>query len=89
MYNFIVAPFWANNDISSRVGHISYEVHTSETSPEILSLISAFVKQQQQINFSGNWMLVAEWNNVPQYGGSSSDVSYELSIIMFIYFYAA
>lgn len=72
---YIVAPFWANNDISNRVGNITYEVHTAETSPSYMMLVSSFISQQKQVKFSGNWMLVAYWNDVPQFGGSLSAVS--------------
>ena len=80
---YIVAPFWANNDISNRVGNITYEVHTTETSPSYITLVSSFISQQQQVKFIGNWMLVAHWNGVPQFGGSLAAVSsYCPSVIM-------
>ena len=71
----LVAPFWADNDISNRVGAISYEVHSSG-SP--ISRVSTFISQQQQVQFSGSWMLLAEWNNVPQFNGSTDDVCTKL-----------
>ena len=71
----IVAPFWANNDISNRVGNITYEVHTTETSPSYITKVSFFISQQRQVKFRGNWMLVAHWNSVPQFGGSLAAVS--------------
>ena len=74
-FNYIVAPFWANNDISNRVGNITYEVHTTENSPRYITLVSSFISQQQQVRFRGSWMLVASWNSVPQFGGSLTDVS--------------
>ena len=72
---YIVAPFWANTDISNRVGNITYEVHTEENSQNQISLVSSFISQQQQVRFSGNWMLVAQWNSVPQFRGSLAYVS--------------
>ena len=72
---YIVAPFWANNDISNRVGNITYEIHTTETSPSYTTLVSSFISQQQQVKFRGSWMLVAHWNGVPQFGGSLAAVS--------------
>ena len=81
---YIVAPFWANNDISNRIGNITYEVHTTEASPSYITLVSSFISQQQQVKFMGDWMLVAHWNSVPQFGGSLIDVSssHHPSIIM-------
>ena len=70
-----MAPFWSNNDISNRVGNISYEVHTEANSPELINLVSSFITQQEQVQFNGNWMLVARWNDVPQSGGSLANVS--------------
>lgn len=64
--NFLVAPFWANNDLSNRIGHVSYEVHTSSSSSQLLDLVNTFISQQQQSNFSATWLLVSEWMNVHQ-----------------------
>ena len=38
-FTYIVAPFWANNDISNRVGNITYEVHTTVNSPRYITLV--------------------------------------------------
>lgn len=73
----VVAPFWAQNDISHRVGHVAYEVHDSETSETYLSLVSAFVSGHQQVHFNGTWMLLAEWNSVPQFQESVTIVSHK------------
>ena len=72
----LVAPFWSNNDISNRVGNISYEVHYSETSnSNYIDLVSTFISQQEQVEFRGSWMLLAEWNRVPQFRGPLTVVS--------------
>ena len=71
----LVAPFWANNDISNRVGSISYEVHSSNVSSDYISLVSTFISQQKQIQFIGSWMLLAEWTNVSEFNGLLTDVS--------------
>lgn len=72
---YLVAPFWAHNDISNRVGDISYEVHSFVVSLNYINLVSSFISQQQQVKFNGSWMLLAEWNSVPQFSGSVSVVS--------------
>ena len=74
-FTYIVAPFWSNSDVSNRVGNISYEVHTRYHPPDLINLVSSFITQQQQVQFNGTWMLVARWNDVPQFGGSLTDVS--------------
>ena len=73
--SYLVAPFWAQNDISHRVGHVAYEVHNAENSQAYLNLISTFISGHQHIRFNGTWMLVVEWNSVPQLQGSVSLVS--------------
>ena len=73
----MVAPFWANNDLLNRIGSISYEVHNFETSSSYISKVSAYISQQQQVQFNGSWMLLAEWKNVSQFGGALSVVSYK------------
>lgn len=88
---YIVAPFWSNNDISNRVGNITYEIHTVETSPTYTTLVSSFIGQQKQVKFRGNWMLVAHWNGVPQFGGPLATVSFNCAAIILIHltiFYA-
>lgn len=65
---YIVAPYWS--DISTRsVGTVSYEIHTNESSLELLHTVSKYIRHQEQNQFSGTWMLVAEWNRVPSPGG--------------------
>ena len=71
--DFQVAPFWSNVD-ANVAGSIFYEVHNSSTAP--LNLVSEFIRQRQQIDFVGTWMLIAYWNGVAQYLGSSTTVSY-------------
>ncbi len=73
--DYLVAPFWANVDISNRVGDVSYEVHSSDISPEYINIVSSFISQQEQVQFNGRWMLLAEWNSVPQLGESVAAVS--------------
>jgi len=36
--------------------------------------VSKFVSQQRQAYFLGNWMVVAEWRDVPQHSGSTTVV---------------
>ena len=76
-YNYLVAPFWADIDISIH-GSISYEVHNTSagsSSIALLNRVSTFISNQQNTQFSGNWMLVASWSQVSAYSGSSLIVS--------------
>ena len=76
-YNYLVAPFGADIDIR-QYGYISYEVHNTSagsSSIALLNRVSTFISNQQNTRFSGNWMLVATWNRVPAFSGSSSAVS--------------
>ena len=68
----IVAPFWAKNDITSRVGSISYEIHDSISSDHIRR-VSSFISHQQEVKFEGTWMIVAEWSDVSQFNSSVND----------------
>ncbi len=64
---YIVAPFWS--DINTRtVGSVSYEVHTNKTSLSLLHRVSKYIRQREQNEFSGTWMLVAEWNRIESPG---------------------
>ena len=83
---YIVAPFWSNTDISNRVWNITYEVHTEGNSQNQISSVSSFISQQQQVRFSGNWMLVAQWNSVPQFRGSLANVS-PLTVYLYVFYW--
>jgi len=87
-YNYLVAPFWSDNDITNGVGEVSYQTYNNSQS-EALTYVSTYIKQQHQVNFSGTWMLIAEWKNVPQYLGDNNRVSYQnLNILVnLMYFY--
>ena len=76
--NYLVAPFWADIDITVH-GSISYEVHSTSagsSSIALLNRVSTFISNQKNTQFFGNWMLVATWSQVSQVGGSSYVVSF-------------
>ena len=80
---YVVAPFWSDNDIR-RNGTIRYETHTrstgtNSTSGQLLDQVSSFIVNQENLttgSFLGQWMLVAEWDDVHPYphGGVSVGV---------------
>jgi hypothetical protein len=64
---YIVAPYWS--DINTRsVGSVSYEIHTNQTSLSLLHKVSKYIREKEENQFSGTWMLVAEWNSVSRPG---------------------
>ena len=70
-YSYIVAPFWADHD-PRPAGQVSYEVHQEDAD---LSTVNRFLKQHTGTEFEGSWMLVAYWDNVPEYRSSAEAVS--------------
>ena len=73
-----MAPFEANANIASGQGNVSYEVHNATTGARQLSKVNSFIRRQKQNAFSGTWMLVAEWKDVPQSGQASSMVKQQV-----------
>ena len=70
---YLVAPFWADIDISVGVGAISYQTYS--TGSLLLDSVNAFISDEEDSDFIGHWMLLVEWNNVPQFGGPTFQVS--------------
>lgn len=69
-YSYIVAPFWADHD--PRPGQISYEIHSANT--DILIVVNRFIRQQSGTAFEGSWMLLANWDDIPEYGSERDNV---------------
>ena len=65
---YIVAPFESNTNIDDGIGMVSYEVHSRITSPGLLGKVNRHIQRSKQVRFSGTWMLMVEWNGVPQFG---------------------
>lgn len=82
-----MAPFWADIAVRSGVGTISYEVHTTrngQNASQLLSLVNQFVSDHQRTNFTGDWMLVAEWKQVPVFQVNIGRVSQLTKVIFYI-----
>ena len=73
----LVAPFFTDIDISRGVGQIRYEIHTTATSEYLLSNVSKLINEHTGKTFSGEWLLIAEWRDVPAYSRSTDIVSYQ------------
>ena len=78
----VVAPFFTDIDISEGIGQINYETHTRSSSESILNLVNSIINKQTETEFNGNWLLVATWDNVPQFGGDYNIVSIVSCFIM-------
>ena len=70
---YLVAPFWDDIDISEGVGDISYQVYSTGSPP--LDTVNTIISDEENINFIGHWMIVAEWDGVPAHQGSLIQVS--------------
>ena len=65
----VLAAYWNDHDPRSE-GTVEYKVYTTELgaqAEQYLSTVSGYISQQQERNFTGTWMLVAYWNQVPPY----------------------
>ena len=67
----VVAPFAADTSITYR-GSVRYNTFT--TGDTNINIVSSHIRSELGGSFSGTWMIVADWYNVPQYGGSSVSV---------------
>ena len=76
--NSLAAPFFTDIDISEGVGHIRYEIHTNASSEYLLS-VSTLINEHMGTEFSGEWLMIAEWRDVPAFGQSLNIVSYQYS----------
>ena len=70
---YLVAPFWADVDIEGGVGDISYQVYS--TGSPLLDTVNAFISDERDFNFNGNWMLLAQWNGVSAYASPIDQAS--------------
>jgi hypothetical protein len=64
---FIVAPFWDDIDIRM-AGNIMYEVHTASSgnldSLNLISQVDSYILSATGEAFTGEWMVVAQWDMV-------------------------
>ena len=67
-----LAPYWIDND-PSVAGLVSYEVFTGDSTQ--LNEVSEFISQSQCVQFTGTWMLVAEWDDVPPFSTDNETVN--------------
>ena len=77
----LVAPFFTDIDIGSGVGQVRYEIHTTTTSEYLLSNVSKLINEHTGMEFSGEWLLIAEWRDAPAYSQPLDIVSSELYML--------
>ena len=65
--DYLIFPYWddTNTDNPYEQGQVSYEVHTTDTSAAVLSQVSKFLEEVQEVEFTGLWMVLAQWSDVP------------------------
>ena len=78
--DFLVAPFLTKSNLDYRPAEVSYEVHNSSTYSSALEWVSRFITQNELTKFSGNWMIVVAWKNLPQVGELTSKVCFVLHV---------
>ena len=76
---------WLHTGQTVGIGSIDSEIHKSETSQPILSSVDSIINEHMKTEFHGEWILLAEWNNVPEYGGIINFVSSCMSYEVFSY----
>ena len=70
-FAYVVAPFWSDNDLRL-AGNATYQVYGPSSQ---LINASTFITDTTGTNFSGTWMLVAQWNGAHPYPHGNSPTS--------------
>ena len=70
-----MAPFFTDIDISIGTGRIIYAVYDDVIPEPILSSVNSIINEHMLTDFHAEWLLVAEWDNVPEFGSSDNTVS--------------
>ena len=80
LINPFIAPYWIDSD-PSQGGFVSYEVFQENN--EQLSEVNSFISQAESVEFSGSWMIVAQWDDVPVLG--TNETVSRRQIMMYIW----
>ena len=75
-----VAPYAA--DINTRIaGSVQYaDFYTYSSTDSAMTTVSSFIRNETGDSFYGSRMMVAEWNGVAEYGGSSVSHMYKTQL---------
>ena len=71
---YLVTPFWADVDIGRGMGDVSYQVYS--TGSPSLDIVNTFISDERDFNFSGRWMLLAQWNSVSSFFNPTNEASH-------------
>ena len=69
----LIAPLWSDVDVVGTTGgRIFYQIFTDDSDSDLLYQVSQFIYRQyySQVTFTGKWMIVVEWSNVPPHSSS-------------------
>ena len=72
---YVVAPYWADHDIR-RDGNVSYEIFERSQNDSLFIRVNEFLQLKTNSNFSGSFMIMAEWRGVHPYPHGSGDFNY-------------
>ena len=75
---YVVAPYWSDHDIR-REGEVSYETFErgrSEYDDMLLGRVNTYLNANMMTNFTGTFMILAEWREVHPYPHGSNSFSY-------------
>ena len=77
----LVAPYVANinTEIAGTVQYTDFDTYTS--TGYSMSTVSSFIRDETGDYFYGNRMMVAEWNGVAEYNGSSVSVKHYIEAL--------
>ena len=76
----VVAPYWADHDIRKE-GNVFYETFErgkSQNDDSMLQRVNDYLRYKTGSNFSGTFMILAEWNGVHPYPQGSRYLYYFL-----------
>ena len=81
----VIAPYWDDIDLRQQ-GQINYTLVTTQNdSVGSIALVNNFLASNISVNFSADWILVAQWVDVCPYGNSDcTNVSYVCSYLLIL-----
>ena len=77
-----MAPFFTDIDISFGIGQIIYAVYDDTIPDGIGSSVNSVINEHILTDFKAEWLLVATWENVPEYGSYSNNVRSQYFILI-------
>ena len=63
-------------------GQISYEIHSMFT--ELMSIVNSYIQQQDDEEFIGTWMMVANFKEAPHDGSTENKVDFKVIVVCFV-----